>query len=78
MHGVSYFFCSSALCSNPLSNFNLFFWGIGKDVEIYHLETAQHLEFTNVSVVTQGPLRAAVRAEVKYGQSNISITVTSC
>ena len=46
------------------------------DVEIYHLETAQHLEFSNVSVVTQGPLRAAVRAEVKYGQSTISITVT--
>lgn len=45
------------------------------DVEIHHLETAEPLEFSNVSVVSQGPLRAAVRAEVKYGQSNISVTV---
>ena len=34
------------------------------------------LEFSDVSVVAQGPLWAAVRAEVKYGQSTISITVT--
>ena len=46
------------------------------DVEIYHLETAQPLEFSNVSIVTQGPLRAALRAEVKYGQSTVNITVT--
>ena len=46
------------------------------DVEIYHLETAQPLEFSNVSIVTQGPLRGTLRAEVKYGQSTISITVT--
>lgn len=49
------------------------------DVEIHHLETAQPLEFSNVSVVSHGPLRAAVRAEVKYGQSTISLTVhASC
>ena len=45
------------------------------DVEIHHLETAHPLEFSNVVVVSQGPLRAAVRAEVKYGQSTISVTV---
>jgi alpha-mannosidase len=45
------------------------------DVDIHHLETAQSLEFSRVSVVLQGPLRAAVRAEVKYGQSTISLTV---
>ena len=45
------------------------------DVDICHLDTAQHLEFSNVSVVTRGPLRAAVCAEVKYGQSAISIMV---
>jgi len=45
------------------------------DVEIHHLETAQPLEFSNVAVISQGPLRAAVRAEVKYGQSMISVTV---
>ncbi|PPQ95115.1 hypothetical protein CVT25_011658 [Psilocybe cyanescens] len=46
------------------------------DVEIHHLETAEALEFSNVSVVSQGPLRAAVRAEVKYGQSTISVTIS--
>ena len=46
------------------------------EVDINHLETAQPLEFSNVSVIAQGPLRAAVLAEVKYGQSTISITVT--
>ena len=49
------------------------------DVEVHHLETAQPLEFSNVSVISQGPLRAAVCAEVKYGQSTISVTVrASC
>ena len=45
------------------------------DVDIHHLETARSLEFSRVSVVLQGPLRAAVRAEVKYGQSTINLTV---
>ena len=49
------------------------------DVDVHHLEIAQPLEFSSVSVVAQGPLRAAVRAEVKYGQSTISVTVcVSC
>ncbi|KDR78195.1 hypothetical protein GALMADRAFT_245234 [Galerina marginata CBS 339.88] len=46
------------------------------DVEVHHLETADPLEFSNVSVVSQGPLRAAVRAEVRYGQSTISVTIS--
>jgi alpha-mannosidase len=45
------------------------------DVDIHHLETAQPLEFARISVVSQGPLRAAVRAEMNYGQSTISVTV---
>jgi alpha-mannosidase len=45
------------------------------DVEIHHLEKATQLEFANVSVVAQGPLRASVRAEVEYGDSRISVTV---
>lgn len=45
------------------------------DVEIHHLETARPLEFSNVSVVTQGPLRASVKAEVKYDKSTISVVV---
>ncbi|KAJ7643881.1 glycoside hydrolase family 38 protein [Roridomyces roridus] len=46
------------------------------DVEIHHLEKATQLEFTNVSIVAQGPLRASVRAEVVYGQSTISVTIS--
>lgn len=46
------------------------------DVEIHHLETAKPLEFSNISVVSQGPLRASVRAEVRYGQSTISVTIS--
>jgi alpha-mannosidase len=45
------------------------------DVEIHHLETPQQLEFTNISVVAQGPLRVALRAVVKYGRSTIDVTV---
>jgi hypothetical protein len=46
-----------------------------QDVEIHHLETARQLEFNNITVVAQGPLRAAVKAEVRYGQSLITVTV---
>ncbi|KAF9529896.1 glycoside hydrolase family 38 protein [Crepidotus variabilis] len=46
------------------------------DVEIHHLETPTPLQFSNISVVAQGPLRAAVRAEVQYGQSRISVTIS--
>ncbi|KAF5347291.1 hypothetical protein D9756_009971 [Leucocoprinus leucothites] len=46
------------------------------DVEIHHLETARQLEFNNVTVISQGPLRAAVKAEVRYGQSLISVTIS--
>ena len=47
-----------------------------QDVEIHHLETAKPLEFSNITVVSQGPLRASVRAEVRYGQSTVSVTVS--
>lgn len=47
------------------------------DVEVHHLETARPLVFSNVSVVSQGPLRAAVRAEIKYDKSTIAVTVSS-
>ncbi|KAH9988748.1 glycosyl hydrolases family 38 N-terminal domain-containing protein [Russula vinacea] len=46
------------------------------DVEIHHLEKAQHLKFANVKVVESGPLRAAVETEVKYGKSTIKITIS--
>lgn len=46
------------------------------DVEIHHLEMAHPIEFTNMTVVSHGPLRSAVKADIKYGQSTISITVS--
>ena len=56
----------------------LIYWN-WTEVDYNHLETAEPLEFSNISVVSQGPLRASVRAEVKYGQSSISVTVrASC
>lgn len=44
-------------------------------MEVHHLETAHPLEFSNISVVANGPLRAAIRAETKIGQSKITVTV---
>ncbi|KAJ7845556.1 hypothetical protein B0H14DRAFT_3454982 [Mycena olivaceomarginata] len=50
------------------------FWNAW-DVETHHLKKATPFAFTNVSVVAQGSLRASVRAEIKYGQSNIAISL---
>ncbi|KAJ6546194.1 glycoside hydrolase family 38 protein [Mycena vulgaris] len=46
------------------------------DVEIHHLEKATQLAFESVKVVAQGPLRATVCAEVKYGQSTIRVKIS--
>ncbi|KAF9459521.1 glycoside hydrolase family 38 protein [Collybia nuda] len=46
------------------------------DVEVHHLETARPLSFSNVSVVSQGPLRAAVKAKIKYDKSTITVTIS--
>ena len=46
------------------------------DVEIHHLEVSEQLKFENVSVVSQGPVFGSVRAEVKYGESTIVLTVS--
>ncbi|KIM65521.1 glycoside hydrolase family 38 protein [Scleroderma citrinum Foug A] len=46
------------------------------DVEIHHLETRKPLEFTSIRVIAQGPLRASVETEVKYGKSTITATVS--
>ena len=51
------------------------FWG--SDVEIHHLEKAQHLKFENVKVIASGPLLAAVETVVKYGKSTIKVTVST-
>jgi alpha-mannosidase len=46
------------------------------DVEIHHLETPIPLSFSQVRVIAEGPLRAAVQTKVKYGKSTIDITVS--
>ncbi|TFY54220.1 hypothetical protein EVJ58_g8985 [Rhodofomes roseus] len=46
------------------------------DVEIHHLETVHPLEFSNISVVAEGPLRASVKSEFKYRQSTITVTIS--
>ncbi|KAI0944229.1 hypothetical protein AcW1_010259 [Taiwanofungus camphoratus] len=46
------------------------------DVEIHHLETPHPLEFSNISVAAEGPLRASIKSEFKYRQSTITITIS--
>ncbi|KIJ61767.1 glycoside hydrolase family 38 protein [Hydnomerulius pinastri MD-312] len=46
------------------------------DVEIHHLETATPLEFSGVRVIAEGPLRASVQTQVKYGKSTIDVTIS--
>ncbi|KAG7087583.1 hypothetical protein E1B28_013537 [Marasmius oreades] len=46
------------------------------DVEIHHLETAKELQFTDISVVAHGPLRAAVKASLKYDKSTITVMIS--
>ena len=46
------------------------------DVEVHHLETPRPLQFGDITVVAQGPLRAAVHAETKYGKSTIGLTIS--
>ncbi|KAI0776540.1 glycosyl hydrolases family 38 N-terminal domain-containing protein [Trametes elegans] len=47
------------------------------DVEVHHLEKYKKLRFANVSVAAEGPLRASLKAEVKYGQSTIDVLVST-
>ncbi|KAF8583534.1 glycoside hydrolase family 38 protein [Ramaria rubella] len=46
------------------------------DVEIHHLETPHILQFENAEVLDNGPVRASVVAEVKYGKSTIKTTIS--
>lgn len=46
------------------------------DVEVYHLETREALLFSNIAVVETGPIRAALRAEVKLANSTFVTTVS--
>jgi alpha-mannosidase len=39
------------------------------------LEKFQQLKFSKVKIIAEGPVRASLQTEVKYGQSTILITV---
>ena len=41
------------------------------DVEVHRLETSHPLQFGDITVVAQGPLRTVVHAETKYGKSTL-------
>jgi alpha-mannosidase len=45
------------------------------DVEVHHLEKRKELQFSGINVVAEGPLRATVSTEIKYGQSTIRVNV---
>lgn len=45
------------------------------DVEIHHLEKRTELKFASAQVVAEGPLRASIETQVKYGNSTINVTV---
>ena len=68
MHGVR-----SAVRRSLVLSCNIFSCSI--DVEIHHLETPTPLEFSHVRVIAEGPLRAAVQTQVKFGKSTIDVTV---
>ncbi|KAI0319402.1 glycoside hydrolase family 38 protein [Amylostereum chailletii] len=46
------------------------------DVEIHHLEKWQELKFGSVKILAEGPLRASVQTEVKYGSSTLLISIS--
>ncbi|KAI4519924.1 glycoside hydrolase family 38 protein [Schizophyllum commune Loenen D] len=46
------------------------------DVEIHHLEAPIPLKFQNVRVTSRGPIRAAVVATTKYGDSEIEVEIS--
>ncbi|KAI0640866.1 glycosyl hydrolases family 38 N-terminal domain-containing protein [Trametes meyenii] len=46
------------------------------DVEVHHLEKFNKLRFSNLSVAAEGPLRASLKSEIKYGQSTISVVIS--
>lgn len=68
MHGVRS--AADALLYSPVT-----FFYCSIDVEIHHLETPTPLEFSHVRVIAEGPLRAAVQTQVKFGKSTIDVTV---
>ncbi|KAF8128024.1 glycoside hydrolase family 38 protein [Boletus edulis] len=46
------------------------------DVEIHHLEKPTPLQFSGARIIAEGPFRAAVQTQVKYGKSTIDVTIS--
>jgi len=46
------------------------------DVDVFHLEKFVRLEFSGLTVVEQGPMRASVKAQVNFGGSKLQVTVS--
>lgn len=46
------------------------------DVEIHHLEKYKKLRFESISIAAEGPLRASLKAVIKYGQSTINVLIS--
>lgn len=46
------------------------------DVEIFHLETREPLSFSKVTLAESGPVRAALRAELKLPKSTVKVTIS--
>jgi len=46
------------------------------DAEIYHLDCSHIIDFTEVKVGMQGPLRASLVATAKFGKSTVAMTVS--
>jgi alpha-mannosidase len=46
------------------------------DVDVFHLEKFIRLEFSDLTVVEQGPMRASVKAQVNFGGSKLQVTVS--
>ena len=47
------------------------------DAEIYHLDCSHEIEFGDLSVVANGPLRASLQAVARFGNSTVTMTVSS-
>lgn len=46
------------------------------DVEVFHLETREPLVFSKVAIEDSGPIRAALKAELKLAKSTVSVLVS--
>ena len=46
------------------------------DVDVFHLEKFVRLEFSDLIMVEQGPMRASVKAQVNFGGSKLQVTVS--